>query len=93
MSEERPGGEVQRRVRVEIAEHVAAVTLTRPESTTRSTCRCWTRSWPRPSGSQASREVRAVVLHGAGTSFCSGLDFAGVMSAPPAAETAPGRAR
>ncbi len=69
------------RVRVEVADHVATVTLTRPEKHN---------ALDRPmfEGIVAAAEevaskpgVRAVVLHGEGPSFCSGIDLMSLMSA------------
>ncbi len=69
------------RVRVEVADHVAVVTLTRPDKHNAL-------DLPMFEGIVAAAErlmtepgVRAVVLHGEGPSFCSGLDLAGVMGA------------
>ncbi|HEV7753908.1 MAG TPA: crotonase/enoyl-CoA hydratase family protein [Baekduia sp.] len=64
------------RVRVTIADHVATVTLTRPEKHNALDPAMFAAL------GQAARElrhapgVRAVVLHGEGKSFCSGLDVA-----------------
>jgi enoyl-CoA hydratase/carnithine racemase len=78
-------GASERRVEIEIAEHVAIVTLSRPEHN----------ALDLPmfeaiiAAAQRLREepsVRAVVLHGAGPSFCSGLDIASLMSAAPGGE-------
>jgi enoyl-CoA hydratase/carnithine racemase len=69
------------RVRVEVTDHVAVVTLTRPDKHNAL-------DLPMFEGIVAAAErlmtepgVRAVVLHGEGPSFCSGLDLAGVMGA------------
>jgi enoyl-CoA hydratase/carnithine racemase len=71
------------RVRVEVADHVATVTLNRPDKHNALDV-------PMLDGILAAAEqlagesgVRAVVLHGAGPSFCSGLDVAGVMASSP----------
>jgi enoyl-CoA hydratase/carnithine racemase len=69
------------RVSTEIADHVAVVTLTRPDKHNALDI-------PMFEGILAAAErlmtepgVRAVVLHGDGPSFCSGLDVMGVMGA------------
>ena len=68
------------RVQVEIADHVATVTLNRPDKHNALDI-------PMFDGILAAAEqladapaVRVVVLHGAGPSFCAGLDVAGVMA-------------
>ncbi len=68
------------RVQIEVADHVAIVTLTRPEKHNAL-------DLPMFDGIIAAAErlttepgVRAVVLHGAGPSFCSGLDVISIMS-------------
>ena len=69
------------RVRIEVADHVATVTLARPDKHNALDV-------PMFEGLLAAAErlavepgVRAVVLHGDGPSFCSGLDIMGVMAA------------
>ncbi len=71
----------EQRVTVEVADHVAVVTMTRPEKHNAL-------DFPMFEGLVAAAEevagttgVRVVVLHGAGKSFCSGLDVAAVMAA------------
>ncbi len=71
----------EERVRIEVADHVAVVTLNRPDKHNALDI-------PMFEGIHAAAErlstepgVRAVVLHGAGPSFCSGLDIMGVMAA------------
>jgi enoyl-CoA hydratase/carnithine racemase len=70
----------EERVRVEVREHVATVTLARPDKHNAL-------DPPMFDGIVAAAErvageprVRAVVLHGEGPSFCSGLDLASMMS-------------
>jgi enoyl-CoA hydratase/carnithine racemase len=72
---------IEERVRVELDEHVAEVTLARPDKHNAL-------DLPMFEGIIAAAErlasepgVRAVVLHGEGPSLCSGLDVASVMSA------------
>jgi enoyl-CoA hydratase/carnithine racemase len=69
------------RVRIAVADHVATVTLARPDKHNALDV-------PMFEGILAAAErlarepgVRAVVLHGEGPSFCSGLDIMGVMAA------------
>ncbi|MEA2161212.1 MAG: hypothetical protein QOD66_3592 [Solirubrobacteraceae bacterium] len=69
------------RVRIEVADHVAVVTLTRPDKHNAL-------DLPMFEGIAAAAQrlmtepgVRAVVLHGEGPSFSSGLDLMGVMGA------------
>jgi enoyl-CoA hydratase/carnithine racemase len=68
------------RVRIDVADHVATVTLARPDKHN---------ALDRPmfeaiiaAAERLAREpgVRAVVLHGEGPSFCSGLDLASLIS-------------
>jgi enoyl-CoA hydratase/carnithine racemase len=73
----------QPRVQVEVTGHVATVTLNRPDKHNALDI-------PMLDGILGAAEqlsgtpgVRAVVLHGAGQSFCSGLDIAGVMASDP----------
>jgi enoyl-CoA hydratase/carnithine racemase len=70
----------EERVRAQRSGHVATVTLTRPEKHNAL-------DWPMFEGIVAAAEriasepgVRAVVLHGEGPSFSSGLDLASLMS-------------
>jgi enoyl-CoA hydratase/carnithine racemase len=79
------------RVRVEVSDHVATVTLNRPEKHNALDV-------PMLDGILAAAEraagesgVRAVVVHGAGPSFCSGLDIAGVMASSPDGTAITGR--
>jgi enoyl-CoA hydratase/carnithine racemase len=71
------------RVQVEVQDHVATVTLNRPDKHNALDV-------PMFDGILAAAEevaetsgVRVVVLRGAGPSFCSGLDVAGVMASSP----------
>ncbi len=69
------------RVHVEVADHVATVTLTRPDKHNALDIPMF--EGIVGAAAQVSKEpgMRAVVLHGAGPSFCSGLDVMSVMSA------------
>jgi enoyl-CoA hydratase/carnithine racemase len=69
------------RVRIEIADHIAVVTLSRPDKHNALDVAMFEgivdaaeRLWTEPG-------VRAVVLHGEGPSFCSGLDVVSIMQA------------
>lgn len=69
------------RVHVEVADHVATVTLTRPDKHNALDIPMF--EGIVAAAAQVSKEpgVRAIVLHGEGPSFCSGLDVMSVMSA------------
>lgn len=74
------------RVRLRVRDHVAEVALARPDK-----LNCL--DLPMFRGIVAAGEavagtpgVRAVVLHGEGRSFCSGLDFMGLMAGGPEAQ-------
>ena len=71
------------RVQVDVQDHVATLTLNRPDKHNALDV-------PMLDGILAAAEqvagmtgVRVVVMHGAGPSFCSGLDIAGVMASSP----------
>jgi enoyl-CoA hydratase/carnithine racemase len=72
----------EERVVVEVAEHVATVTLSRPEKHNALDGAMFRGIVDAAAEVAATRGVRAVVLHGAGPSFCSGLDVAAMMSGP-----------
>ena len=76
----------EQRVSISIADHVASVTLTRPEKHNALDVAMFEAI--AAAASQVAREpgVRAVVLHGEGPSFCSGLDVAGVMANQPGSD-------
>ncbi|HZE06750.1 MAG TPA: enoyl-CoA hydratase-related protein, partial [Solirubrobacteraceae bacterium] len=71
----------QPRVHVEIAGHVAVVTLTRPDKHNALDVPMFEQIIA--AGRQVANTpgVRAAVLHGDGPSFCSGLDVVSIMSA------------
>ncbi len=69
------------RVRVEVADHVAVVTLARPEKHNALDVAMFEAIGDVLERLAHERGVRAVVLHGEGPSFCSGLDVVSVMSA------------
>lgn len=71
----------EHRVRVEIGEHVAEVTLDRPDKHNGLDYPMFEAINDAIDEVRAADGVRAVVLSGAGRSFCAGLDFAAVMAA------------
>ena len=70
------------RVRIETRDHVAVVTLTRAEKHNALDGAMFEGIIGAAEQVAAQTGVRAVVLHGDGPSFCSGLDIASLMSAP-----------
>jgi enoyl-CoA hydratase/carnithine racemase len=62
------------RVTVEIADHVATVTLARPEKHNALDARMFRAIVEAAEHVAGERGIRVVVLHGEGPSFCSGLD-------------------
>src|SRR4051795_11600512 len=68
------------RVRIEVADHVATVTLTRPDKHNALDGAMFTGIVAAAEEVASTPGVRAVVLHGEGPSFCSGLDVASLMS-------------
>jgi enoyl-CoA hydratase/carnithine racemase len=69
------------RVRIEIADHVAVVTLNRPEKHNALDIEMFDAIIAAIDRLATEPGLRAVVLHGEGKSFCSGLDFPSVMAA------------
>ena len=72
----------EQRVTIEIADHVAVVTLSRPDKHNALDGPMFEGILGATEQLAAAPEVRAVVLHGAGPSFCSGLDVASLMTGP-----------
>ncbi len=72
----------EERVRLQIAGHVAVVTLTRPQKHNALDAAMFEAIIAAAERVAVEPGVRAVVLHGEGPSFCSGLDIASMMSAP-----------
>src|SRR4051812_46976243 len=70
------------RVRIEVADHVATVTLTRPDKHNALDGAMFEAILGAAEHLAGTSGVRAVVLHGEGPSFCSGLDVASLMSGP-----------
>ena len=72
------------RVRIEIADHVASVTLSRPDKHNALDLPMFEAILDAARRLGGEPGVRAVVLHGEGPSFCSGLDVVSIMQADPA---------
>jgi enoyl-CoA hydratase/carnithine racemase len=66
---------VSDRVRIEVADHVATVTLTRPDKHNALDLAMFDALVDASQRVASEPGVRAVVLHGDGPSFCSGLDL------------------
>ena len=67
------------RVRIEIADHVAVVTLARPDKHNALDIAMFDQIIAAAERLRSQPGVRAVVLHGEGPSFCSGLDVGSIM--------------
>jgi enoyl-CoA hydratase/carnithine racemase len=74
------------RVRTELADHVVLVTMARPEKHNALDIPMFDGLVAAAERVAAEQTARAVVLHGEGPSFCSGLDVAGVMGAERGAD-------
>lgn len=70
----------EQRVHVDIFDHIATVTLTRPDKHNALDVEMFEAIIEAAEQVSAEPRVRAVVLHGDGPSFCSGLDIASLMS-------------
>jgi enoyl-CoA hydratase/carnithine racemase len=68
------------RVRIDVAEHVATVTLSRPDKHNALDLAMFEGIVGAAERVAAEPGVRAVILHGDGPSFCSGLDVMSMMS-------------
>ena len=68
------------RVSVQIADHVAVVTLTRADKHNALDVPMFEQIIAASARLAAEPGVRAVVLHGEGPSFCSGLDVVSIMA-------------
>ena len=73
---------IEQRVRVAVHDHVATVTLSRPEKHNALDQAMFEAIVLAAEEVAATPGVRAVVLHGAGPSFCSGLDLGSLISGP-----------
>jgi enoyl-CoA hydratase/carnithine racemase len=71
----------EERVQTEIADHVAVVTLTRPDKHNAVDLAMFDAIIAAADRLASEPGVRAIVLHGDGPSFCSGLDVISVMAA------------
>src|SRR4051812_13255007 len=72
----------EQRVRIDVNDHVAEVALTRPDKHNALDGAMFQGIVAAAEEVAATPGVRAVVLHGEGPSFCSGLDIASLMSGP-----------
>src|SRR3954467_12148924 len=70
------------RVRIEVADHVAVVPLTRPDKHNALDGAMFEGILAAADEVASAPGVRAVVLHGEGKSFCSGLDVAPLATGP-----------
>src|SRR5437764_2277266 len=69
------------RVRIDVADHVADVALTRPDKHNALDPAMFNAIVAAAEQVAATPGVRAVVLHGEGPSFCSGIDVTSAFSA------------
>jgi enoyl-CoA hydratase/carnithine racemase len=74
------------RVTIEVADHVAVVTLARPEKHNALDVAMFDAIIAAADRLSVEAGLRAVVLHGDGPSFCSGLDVVSIMSAAGGAD-------
>ena len=72
----------EQRVRIEVDDHVAVVTLSRPDKHNALDAAMFEGILGAAAEVAATPGVRAVVLHGEGKSFCSGLDVASFFTGP-----------
>lgn len=77
---------VEQRARIEVSDHVAVVTLTRPEKHNALDVAMFDAITAAAERLAVEPGVRVVILHGDGPSFCSGLDVAGVMVNQPGSD-------
>jgi enoyl-CoA hydratase/carnithine racemase len=80
----------QREVLVDVDEHVATITLNRPHRRNAISTRMLSQLSEALLEADQSREVRAVVLTGAGKGFCAGLDIKDAMAGTGIGGTAGG---
>lgn len=76
----------EERVRIDLADHVATVTMTRPEKHNALDAGMFEGLLAVAARLRGEPGVRAVVLCGEGPSFCSGLDIASLMTGPVSME-------
>src|SRR3954447_25834982 len=72
----------EQRVRIDVADHVADVCLTRPDKHNALDGAMFEGILAAADEVASAPGVRAVILHGAGKSFCSGLDVASLATGP-----------
>jgi enoyl-CoA hydratase/carnithine racemase len=72
----------EQRVRIEMSDHVAVVTLARPDKHNALDGAMFEAIIDAAAQVSTAPGVRAVVLHGEGKSFCSGLDVASLATGP-----------
>jgi enoyl-CoA hydratase/carnithine racemase len=82
---------MSQRVTIEVADHVAVVTLNRPDKHNALDGPMFEGIVEAAGAVTRMQEVRAVVLHGAGPSFCSGLDVSAFASIDDILEREAGR--
>jgi enoyl-CoA hydratase/carnithine racemase len=78
--------QMEERLGIDVSDHVATVTLTRPEKHNALDVAMFDAITAAAAKVAVEPGVRAVVLHGEGPSFCSGLDVAGVMANQPGSD-------
>ena len=83
----------EQRVAVEVSDHVAVVTLTRPDKHNALDVDMFEQIIGAADRLGSESGIRAVVLHGAGPSFCSGLDVVSIMAAVNGLDGLVGRVR
>src|ERR1700727_1755924 len=86
MSQAEPSVQTRERIAIEVSDHVAVVTLTRPEKHNALDVAMFDAITAAAERVAVEPGVRAVVLPGEGPSFCSGLDVAGVMANQPGSD-------
>lgn len=87
-----PRATATERVRVEIRDHVAHVTLDRPEKRNALDLPMFEALAAAADRLGAEQDLRAVVLSGAGPAFCAGLDLKALMARPQEIERLIGKA-
>ena len=78
--------ESEQRVRIDVRNHVAVVTLSRPDKHNALDLPMFEAIIGAAERLRDEPGVRAVIVHGQGPSFCSGLDVAGIMSTESGAD-------
>jgi enoyl-CoA hydratase/carnithine racemase len=78
----------QERVRVEVSRHIATVALTRPDKHNALDAAMFAAIVEAAEEVARQPGIRAVVLHGEGPSFCSGIDLGSLMAAEDGLQSA-----